>query len=177
MQILRPLSTIVLVALTACAVGGPLTGGDGEGEDGGRGLGCPDGGLCDPVEAPQSGSAPARCADLVEKVCGEGAGPSCDDAPACEAARLLQRYEEQRCVEALADEVTFPACAYDACEQLVQKVCGALFSPAACEDAPGCEPARRLLERARGDDAGERQRALESCQSSLRDDVVFAGCS
>jgi hypothetical protein len=130
---------------------------------------------CEAGPCPALGEVEA-CAALVTASCGgEDGGPRCDDAPGCEAATLLARYEGERCVDAIDDDVRFPDCTDTSCGVLVARVCGA---DSACRDAPGCDPAQQLLARSVSADAGEvdRRDALDSCAAALQDEDVFAPC-
>lgn len=146
-----------------------------------------DGGACDepPLEAdfldggdenPQASVRDDACPLLVARVCG-GEEDGCPDAPACIAAQVLDEADDvDRCQAAYDNKASWPDCVPGPCTVLVQRVCGALASPASCEEAPGCSPARDLLAGAESDDAEERQSAETSCNAALEDDVVFSTC-
>lgn len=184
----RALLLVLLVAaLSACAAlpnsfEGDCVDGDGGVDDGGLEL-------CDgppPVRDPDPPSsdsgfdtdqqADMACDQLVSEVCGTGAPAACDDAPACAAARLLQQYERSACDNARDNDVTYPDCRPGPCSLLVDRVCGGPSDDALCAEAPGCDPAKVMLERATTGTAEERADAEASCRASLEDDVVFAAC-
>lgn len=110
------------------------------------------------------------CAALVQKTCGDGA--LCAEDPGCVAATLQSRFEPEGCTDALGDARSFPACAQGTCDQLTQKVCGDDDTAGACEDSPGCEPARVLQRRVEDGDVS----AEQSCASALADESIFPAC-
>lgn len=150
--------------LEPCDGEGPVRDGDPPSLDSGSGF------------DPDQQAAMIACNQLVSEVCGTGAPAACDDAPACAAARLLQQYEWSACDDARANDVTYPDCRPGPCSLLVDRVCGGPSDDALCAEAPGCEPAKVLLERSTTGTAEERADAEASCRASLEDDVVFAAC-
>ena len=124
------------------------------------------------VECAPAIDAAQACEALVAQTCGE----TCGESPGCAAATLLQRYEPERCAEALADSQTFPTCELGNCDTLVAKVCG---DDVQCLDAPGCAPALELQTRATDPDAEqvELEQAAAECLQALEDDVIFASCA
>jgi hypothetical protein len=109
------------------------------------------------------------CAGLLLTAC--GLTDECREDPGCVAADLLARFEPERCAEAAADPRSFPPCALGNCTVLASRVCGG-EAPAACEDAPGCVPARELERRAAEGDAS----ADASCAQALADETLFPAC-
>jgi hypothetical protein len=117
------------------------------------------------------------CPLLVARVCG-AAEDGCADEPACIAAHVLDEADDvERCAAAYDDTARWPDCVPGPCAVLVDRVCGGSTAPGRCEDAPGCAPARELLDSAASDDAEDRQSAEVSCNAALEDDVVFATCA
>lgn len=119
------------------------------------------------------------CQLVVARTCGPSE-TECREAPSCEAALLLERYEPERCEDALANPETYAPCTDDACTKLVEKTCGAAPEPLeGCADTPGCTLARDLYSEARDETASaeDRQDAREACAAGLEDGVVFAACT
>lgn len=177
---------IGLVAIAGCAA---LPDADARSPDDGFGgapcASAPDGGAeacfdAGEIAGPaQEAAARASCDALLAKTCGATDGPRCDDGPACTAAGLLAVHEPGRCEAALSDESAYPPCTASACDSLVARVCGGDPPSDACADAPGCDPALRLQERATdpSSSAAEREDAQASCAQALEDTDIFAPCS
>jgi hypothetical protein len=114
----------------------------------------------------------------------------------------LMTYTSDQCEQSLNDRTYFQACGEPArglpepeksaalpqarvlgetaaCQELVNKVCGA---ESRCAEAPSCGPARQLLEMATGEtaavDTSEAQRSPETqCREALSDEGFFAPCA
>lgn len=113
--------------------------------------------------------AEQACAALRLSTCGQS--NECERDPGCVAADLVARFEPERCAESAGDARSFPACALGNCTVLASRVCG-VGSPGACEDAPGCDPARELARRADSGDVS----ADTSCAQALADEALFPSC-
>ena len=182
----RPAIGMALIGLLAgCAVQGDTA------SQGGRDLARCDGGGCEdqavncgdggfPCPASPEGGDRAACDALLARTCGSTAsdGPGCPSSPGCTAATLLATYEPENCVTAVDDLLRYPSCERDACQLLLERVCGGSPPSEACAEAPGCPPALRLDARVHGLDAGVqlREEALASCAAALEDSVVFSPC-
>ena len=114
------------------------------------------------------------CQDLVWQVCGVAdGGGDCTDTPACEAARLTQRFDQTQCGARLRDLLRYPACGLSgdggapACVDLRIKCCGyALDGGGACATTTSCANALAVVSAA--DNA--------TCRQALGDDSAFPRC-
>jgi hypothetical protein len=159
----------VVPVLPACAAAAPFGEGEGEGVGESNSNGTRD----DPSVCATCDGAVDPCQVLVERACG-----ACADSAGCEAARLVARYEPERCPTALADERRFPPCTASPCDELMTRVCGGTTPTPACSANPGCGPAQVLYTRATAEQAtaADIEQAEASCSSALADDAVFAPC-
>jgi hypothetical protein len=111
-------------------------------------------------------AGPTPCAILLARTCSPDGGPAaCATAAACEAARLLDAYDPDRCAEMLEDGVHYGGCtgARSSCWLLTQKCCGSLDG---CRDSAGCQNARAV--------AGSGQDP--ACLQAYSDDTAFPRC-
>lgn len=138
--------------------------------------GVADAGFCTPelgAEVDDGGEGESTrgdaCPGLLVTTC--GVNDECREDPGCVAADLLARFEPEGCAEAAADPRSFPPCALGNCAVLASRVCGG-EAPAACEEAPGCAPARELQRRADDGDAS----ADAACAQALADETLFPAC-
>lgn len=143
--------------------------------------------------------ADPSCVSLVIKVCGFDG--ECNNSTACSPARQLLQLETEesfrgsadgvaelahQCRDALANEHYFTACNAQPpapkmtdCAGLVESVCG---TSGACNDNPGCDPAKQLQEMETGERwANQRRpdrpiRTSQQCRKALDGDPFFAPC-